>query len=48
MLTDKRSCYRSRDFGAALAATCAFHRRIRPYRRPTNCEICEDDTQLDE
>lgn len=36
VLTDNGSCYRSRDWAHALAATCTRHRRTRPYRPQTN------------
>ncbi len=38
VLTDNGSCYRSRDFAAALDTTGATHRRTLPYRPQANCE----------
>ncbi len=38
-LTDNGSCYRSRDFTAALAATGTVHKRTRPYRPQTNAKV---------
>jgi hypothetical protein len=39
VLTDNGSCYRSRDFAAALAATDTIHKRTRPYRPQTNGKV---------
>jgi transposase InsO family protein len=39
VLTDNGSCYRSRDFVAALAATGVIHKRTRPYRPQTNGKV---------
>ncbi len=39
VLTDNGSCYRSRDFAAALEATAIKHRRTRPYRPQTNGKV---------
>ena len=38
-LSDNGSNYRSRDFAAALAATCTVHKRTRPYRPQTNGKV---------
>ena len=35
----QRLNYRSRDFAAALAATCTVHKRTRPYRPQTNGKV---------
>jgi transposase len=39
VLTDNGSCYRSRDFAAALVATDTLHKRTRPYRPQTNGKV---------
>jgi transposase InsO family protein len=39
VLTDNGSCYRSRDFAAALAETGIVHKRTRPYRPQTNGKV---------
>jgi len=39
VLTDNGSCYRSRAFAAALAATAVIHKRTRPYRPQTNGKV---------
>ena len=39
LLTDNGSCYRSRAFAAALAATGTRHKRTRPYRPQTNGKV---------
>ena len=39
VLTDNGSCYRSRTFAAALAATDTTHKRTRPYRPQTNGKV---------
>jgi transposase InsO family protein len=39
VLTDNGSCYRSRDFAAALASQGVAHRRTRPYRPQTNGKV---------
>lgn len=39
VLTDNGSCYRSRDFAAALAETAIAHKRTRPYRPQTNGKV---------
>jgi transposase InsO family protein len=39
VLTDNGSCYRSRDFAAALVATGTTHKRTRPYRPQTNGKV---------
>lgn len=39
VLTDNGSCYRSRDFAAALSATGTRHRFTRPYRPQTNGKV---------
>jgi transposase InsO family protein len=39
VLTDNGSCYRSRDFAAALDATDTVHKRTRPYRPQTNGKV---------
>jgi transposase InsO family protein len=39
VLTDNGSCYRSRTFAAALAATNTTHKRTRPYRPQTNGKV---------
>ena len=39
VLTDNGSCYRSRDFAAALVATDTIHKRTRPYRPQTNGKV---------
>jgi transposase InsO family protein len=39
VLTDNGSCYRSRDFAAALIATGTTHKRTRPYRPQTNGKV---------
>lgn len=38
-LTDNGSCYRSREFAAALTATGTTHKRTRPYRPQTNGKV---------
>ena len=49
VLTDNGSCYRSRDFAAALAATGTAHKRTRPYRPQTNGKVERyNRTMLDE
>jgi len=40
VMTDNGSCYRSRDFAAALGESVK-HRRTRPYRPQTNGKVCE-------
>jgi transposase InsO family protein len=39
VLTDNGSCYRSREWAQALAATGITHRRTRPYRPQTNGKV---------
>ena len=39
VLTDNGSCYRSREFAAALATTATVHKRTRPYRPQTNGKV---------
>jgi len=39
VMTDNGSCYRSRDFAAALGATRIKHRRTRAYRPQTNGKV---------
>ena len=39
VLSDNGSCYRSRTFAAALAATNTVHKRTRPYRPQTNGKV---------
>ncbi|MFC7512392.1 integrase core domain-containing protein [Streptomyces thermocarboxydus] len=39
VLTDNGSCYRSRDWRDALAATGIAHKRTRPYRPQTNGKV---------
>jgi transposase InsO family protein len=39
VLTDDGSCYRSREFGRALAGAGVAHRRTRPYRPQTNGKV---------
>ena len=39
VLTDNGSCYRSRDFAAALASGQITHKRTRPYRPQTNGKV---------
>jgi transposase InsO family protein len=39
VLTDNGSCYRSRDWAAAVAATGVAHKRTRPYRPQTNGKV---------
>jgi transposase InsO family protein len=39
VLTDNGSCYRSRAFADALAATATTHKRTRPYRPQTNGKV---------
>lgn len=39
VMTDNGSCYRSRDFAAALANTNIQHRRTRAYRPQTNGKV---------
>jgi transposase InsO family protein len=39
VLTDNGSCYRSREFGRALAGAGVAHRRTRPYRPQTNGKV---------
>jgi transposase InsO family protein len=39
VLTDNGSCYRSKDFAAALHSTGVVHKRTRPYRPQTNGKV---------
>lgn len=39
VMTDNGSCYRSRDFAAALQASAVRHRRTRAYRPQTNGKV---------
>ena len=42
VMTDNGSCYRSREFAAALQNASIKHRRTRAYRPQTNGKVCED------